>query len=167
MPHVVGGRYGLSSKEFTPAMVKAVFDDLKQEKPKIISRSVSRMTSHIPACHLMDFTLDESGWRQGLFFGLGADGTVGANKNTIKIIGENTDLYAQGYFVYDSKNQEPGQFLISVRPNAHPCAVPHQQGRFYRLPPIQFHRKSGNAGPCLQWRHLFLNSPYDKGRSME
>lgn len=104
LPRLVGGRYGLSSKEFTPAMAKAVFDELKKSEPRNhftigIHDDVSFTSlSYDPA-----FTLDESEWRQGLFFGLGADGTVGANKNSIKIIGENTDLFAQGYFVYDSK----------------------------------------------------------------
>ncbi len=104
MPKIIGGRYGLSSKEFTPAMVKAVFDNLKSETPKNhftvgITDDVS-FTS-IPVDY--GFKLDESDWTQALFFGLGADGTVGANKNSIKIIGENTELSAQGYFVYDSK----------------------------------------------------------------
>jgi pyruvate-ferredoxin/flavodoxin oxidoreductase len=104
LPRIIGGRYGLSSKEFTPAMVKGVFNELSKENPKNhftigIHDDVTFTSIPYPA----DFTLDESGWQQALFFGLGADGTVGANKNSIKIIGENTDLYAQGYFVYDSK----------------------------------------------------------------
>lgn len=104
MPLVIGGRYGLASKEFTPAMVKAVFDELKSETPK--NHFTIGITDDLSFTSLeVDpyFSLDESGWTQALFFGLGADGTVGANKNTIKIIGENTALYAQGYFVYDSK----------------------------------------------------------------
>lgn len=104
MPRIIGGRYGLSSKEFTPAMVKAVFDELKSETPKNhftigINDDVGYTSLNVDPY----FTVDESGWTQALFFGLGADGTVGANKNSIKIIGENTELYAQGYFVYDSK----------------------------------------------------------------
>jgi len=104
LPKMVGGRYGLSSKEFTPAMVKAVFDELKKENPKEhFTIGINDDVSHTSLDYDPSFTLDESEWRQGLFFGLGADGTVGANKNSIKIIGENTNLYAQGYFVYDSK----------------------------------------------------------------
>lgn len=104
VPQVVAGRYGLSSKEFTPAMVKAVFDELKAEQPKNhftvgINDDVTFTSLPVDA----SFKLDEEAWTQALFFGLGADGTVGANKNSIKIIGENTDLHAQGYFVYDSK----------------------------------------------------------------
>ncbi|MBP6003022.1 MAG: pyruvate:ferredoxin (flavodoxin) oxidoreductase [Pyrinomonadaceae bacterium] len=104
MPLIVGGRYGLSSKEFTPAMVKAVFDNLAADSPKNhftvgIIDDVGNTSLDVDS----NFTLDESDWTQALFYGLGADGTVGANKNSIKIIGENTELSAQGYFVYDSK----------------------------------------------------------------
>lgn len=103
-PHVIGGRYGLSSKEFTPAMVKAVLDELSAATPK--NHFTVGITDDVGLTSLSvdtEFCLDESGWTQALFFGLGADGTVGANKNSIKIIGENTDLFSQGYFVYDSK----------------------------------------------------------------
>ena len=103
MPKMIGGRYGLSSKEFTPAMVKAIFDELSKAEPK------ARFTVGIndDVCHT-SLTIDpnfklESDFFQAMFFGLGSDGTVGANKNSIKIIGNETDNYAQGYFVYDSK----------------------------------------------------------------
>ncbi len=103
LPRIIGGRYGLSSKEFTPAMVKAIYDELAKESPK------SRFTVGIndDVCHTSlevdpNFKL-ESDFFQAMFFGLGSDGTVGANKNSIKIIGNETDNYAQGYFVYDSK----------------------------------------------------------------
>ncbi|MEH6588094.1 MAG: pyruvate:ferredoxin (flavodoxin) oxidoreductase [Halioglobus sp.] len=105
MPLVVGGRYGLSSKEFTPGMIKAVFDQLLREKP----RNHFTIGIHDDLSHT-SLEWDES-FRtsahddtfQAVFYGLGSDGTVSANKNSIKIIGESTDLYAQGYFVYDSK----------------------------------------------------------------
>jgi pyruvate-ferredoxin/flavodoxin oxidoreductase len=104
MPRIVGGRYGLSSKEFTPTMVKAVFDNLKQAKPKNhftvgILDDVSQSSLDYDA----DFSIESDDVVRAVFYGLGADGTVGANKNSIKIIGENTPNYAQGYFVYDSK----------------------------------------------------------------
>ncbi|MEX0686257.1 MAG: pyruvate:ferredoxin (flavodoxin) oxidoreductase [Balneolales bacterium] len=103
-PRVINGRYGLSSKEFTPPMVKRIYDELKEIKPKNhftigIRDDVSKLS--------LDY--DNTGWNaekgvfEGLFYGLGADGTVSANKNSIKIIGDNTDNFAQGYFVYDSK----------------------------------------------------------------
>lgn len=104
IPVIVGGRYGLSSKEFTPAMVKAVFDNLGAESPKNhFTVGIIDDVGHTSLDVDSNFTLDESDWTQALFYGLGADGTVGANKNSIKIIGENTELSAQGYFVYDSK----------------------------------------------------------------
>ena len=101
---VVGGRYGLSSKEFTPAMVKGAFDNLSQAQPKNhfnigIIDDVTDTSLDFDA----DFHVADEKLVQAMFYGLGSDGTVGANKNSIKIIGEQTDNYAQGYFVYDSK----------------------------------------------------------------
>ncbi|MBD3385353.1 pyruvate:ferredoxin (flavodoxin) oxidoreductase [candidate division KSB1 bacterium] len=104
MPAVVGGRYGLSSKEFTPAMIKGVFDELKKKTPKnhfTVGIEDDKTQTHIG--YDPDFTTESDDVVRGLFYGLGSDGTVGANKNSIKIIGEETDNYAQGYFVYDSK----------------------------------------------------------------
>lgn len=105
MPRVIGGRYGLSSKEFTPGMVKAVFDELKVEKPKNgFTIGIHDDLSHTSLAWDEGFRTDASRKAvSALFYGLGSDGTVSANKNSIKIIGECTDLYAQGYFVYDSK----------------------------------------------------------------
>jgi pyruvate-ferredoxin/flavodoxin oxidoreductase len=102
-PIVVGGRYGLSSKEFDPAMVKAVFDNLSAARPRDhftvgIEDDVTRLS--LPVERL---DIEPADVRRALFYGLGADGTVGANKNSIKIIGDETDLHVQGYFVYDSK----------------------------------------------------------------
>jgi len=103
-PRVVGGRYGLSSKEFTPAMVKAVFDELAKEKPKnhfTVGIEDDVCMTSLPVDPA--FSTEDKDAVRALFFGLGADGTVSANKNSIKIIGEETDNYGQGYFVYDSK----------------------------------------------------------------
>ncbi|GBD86312.1 pyruvate-flavodoxin oxidoreductase [bacterium BMS3Abin03] len=111
-PKVVGGRYGLSSKEFTPAMVKAVYENLNEDKPKahftigIIDDVTNSSLDFDP-----DFSIEKEETFRGMFYGLGADGTVGANKNSIKIIGEGTDNHAQGYFVYDSKKS--GSITIS------------------------------------------------------
>ena len=104
MPKVICGRYGLSCKEFTPAMVKAVFDNLKLENPK--NHFTVGITDDVTNTSLeydSEFSTEADDVVRSVFYGLGSDGTVGANKNSIKIIGENTDLYAQGYFVYDSK----------------------------------------------------------------
>ncbi len=103
-PVVVGGRYGLSSKEFTPAMVKAVYDNLKADRPKEhFTIGIQDDVSHSSLSYDPGFSTEPPNVVRALFYGLGADGTVGANKNSIKIIGENTGNYAQGYFVYDSK----------------------------------------------------------------
>jgi len=111
-PKVVGGRYGLSSKDFTPAMAKAVFENLAKEEPKnhfTIGVNDDLTHTSLDYDHELDIELDDV--YRAVFYGLGSDGTVGANKNTIKIIGENTDNQTQGYFVYDSK--KAGSVTIS------------------------------------------------------
>ncbi|MBN1482706.1 pyruvate:ferredoxin (flavodoxin) oxidoreductase [candidate division KSB1 bacterium] len=103
-PKVVGGRYGLSSKEFTPAMVISVFDNLTQEKPK--NHFTVGIHDDVTGTSLPwdpDMSTEADDVNRSMFYGLGSDGTVGANKNSIKIIGEETEYYAQGYFEYDSK----------------------------------------------------------------
>ncbi|MCB2229229.1 pyruvate:ferredoxin (flavodoxin) oxidoreductase [bacterium] len=102
-PVIVGGRYGLGSAEFNPPMVKAIFTNLEAARPK--NHFTVGIVDDVTGTSLdVDYSFDIEGKNfRGLFFGLGADGTVGANKNSIKIIGENTDYFAQGYFVYDSK----------------------------------------------------------------
>jgi pyruvate-ferredoxin/flavodoxin oxidoreductase len=103
-PKIVGGRYGLSSKEFTPAMVKGVFDDAKKDKPKNhFTIGINDDVTNTSLEYDSEFSIESDETFRGKFYGLGADGTVGANKNSIKIIGEGTDYFAQGYFVYDSK----------------------------------------------------------------
>jgi pyruvate-ferredoxin/flavodoxin oxidoreductase len=103
-PLVTGGRYGLSSKEFTPAMVKAVADEFKKESPKNhFTVGINDDVTHTSLSYDSSFQIEPADVVRAIFYGLGADGTVGANKNSIKIIGEDTDFYAQGYFVYDSK----------------------------------------------------------------
>jgi len=103
-PRVVGGRYGLSSKEFTPAMVKGIFDELAKARPKNhFTIGIDDDVTHTSLAYDADFSTEDPRTIRALFYGLGSDGTVGANKNSIKIIGSQTDNYAQGYFVYDSK----------------------------------------------------------------
>ena len=109
---VVGGRYGLSSKEFTPAMVKAVFDNLDLSIPKNhFTIGINDDVTHTSLEYNPEFNIEADHTVRAIFYGLGADGTVGANKNSIKIIGEETDNFAQGYFVYDSKKS--GSVTIS------------------------------------------------------
>ena len=104
MPTVVGGRYGLSSKEFTPAMVKGIYDELNKTAPKNhFTIGIEDDISHTSLAYDPTFSTEDPKTVRALFYGLGSDGTVGANKNSIKIIGSETPNYAQGYFVYDSK----------------------------------------------------------------
>jgi pyruvate-ferredoxin/flavodoxin oxidoreductase len=111
-PRMIGGRYGLSSKEFTPAMVKGILDELKKPSPKNhFTVGIRDDVTHTSVECDPTFSTEASGTVRAIFFGLGSDGTVGANKNSIKIIGENTPNYAQGYFVYDSK--KAGSVTIS------------------------------------------------------
>jgi pyruvate-ferredoxin/flavodoxin oxidoreductase len=111
-PTVIGGRYGLGSFEFTPAMAKAVFDELKKPEPKNhFTVGIKDDVTHTSLAFDEHFQLEASGVVECLFYGLGADGTVGANKNSIKIIGDETENCAQGYFVYDSKKS--GTYTVS------------------------------------------------------
>ena len=112
VPQVFTGRYGLSSKEFTPAMVKSVFDNLTLAAPKNhFTVGINDDVSHTSLKYDAEFSTEPANVVRALFYGLGADGTVGANKNSIKIIGEETNNYAQGYFVYDSKKS--GSMTVS------------------------------------------------------
>jgi pyruvate-ferredoxin/flavodoxin oxidoreductase len=104
IPRIIGGRYGLSSKEFTPAMVKAVLDEVKKAEPRNhFTVGIVDDVTHTSLSYDPEFSTEDPRTVRALFYGLGSDGTVGANKNSIKIIGKGTDNYAQGYFVYDSK----------------------------------------------------------------
>ena len=122
---VIGGRYGLSSKEFTPAMVKAVFDELKKADPKNhFVVGINEDVTHSSLDYDPNFSVEHPETVRCLFFGLGSDGTVGANKNSIKIIGEETDNNAQGYFVYDSK--KAGTLTVShLRFGPKPIQAPY------------------------------------------
>ncbi len=162
VPNITGGRYGLSSKEFTPSMVKGLFDSLKQEKTKnhfTVGIHDDVTNTSIPADP--EFHIQGEGEMTALFYGLGSDGTVGANKNSITIIGENTPNHAQAYFVYDSKKS--GAVTVShLRFGPKPIRAP------YLVERAQF------VG-CHQWNFIerlevlkllqpggvfLLNSPY-------
>ncbi|MEE8564542.1 MAG: pyruvate:ferredoxin (flavodoxin) oxidoreductase, partial [Atribacterota bacterium] len=111
-PKITGGRYGLSSKEFTPAMVKGVFEEMKKEVPKNhFTIGINDDVTHSSISYGPDFSIEPASRTRAIFYGLGSDGTVGANKNSIKIIGEETDNYVQGHFVYDSR--KTGALTIS------------------------------------------------------
>ncbi|MBC2606181.1 pyruvate:ferredoxin (flavodoxin) oxidoreductase [Pelagicoccus albus] len=124
-PAVVGGRYGIGSKEFTPAMVKAVFDNLSAESPKDhFTIGIRDDVTHQSLDWDENFTIQIESAQSAMFFGLGSDGTVGANKNTIKIIGEATELYTQAYFVYDSK-KSGGLTTSHLRFGENPIKAPY------------------------------------------
>jgi pyruvate-ferredoxin/flavodoxin oxidoreductase len=164
LPKLVGGRYGLSSKEFTPAMAKAVFDELKKASPKNgFTVGINDDVSFTSLEYDPAYTLDESEWRQGLFFGLGADGTVGANKNTIKIIGENTDLFAQGYFVYDSK-KSGARTVSHLRFGPKPIRAPYliSKADFIACHQFNFTEKVEMLEFARDGATFLINSPYDK-----
>ena len=133
---IVGGRYALASKEFTPAMVKAVFDNLKSAQPKNhFTIGINDDVTQTSLTYDASYTTESPRVVSALFYGLGADGTVGANKNSIKIIGENTDNWAQGYFVYDSKKSGADRLAPPVRPRPDPLHLPRHPGQLRRLPP--------------------------------
>jgi pyruvate-ferredoxin/flavodoxin oxidoreductase len=170
-PRVIGGRYGLSSKEFTPGMVKGVFDELLKPDPRNhFTIGILDDVTHTSLDYDPDFSIEAPDTVQCVFFGLGSDGTVGANKNSIKIIGEETDNYAQGYFVYDSKKS--GTVTIShLRFGPRPIRAPylirqadfvacHQFSFLERLDVLQYAKPGGvfllNSiyGPDEVWDHL-------------
>jgi pyruvate-ferredoxin/flavodoxin oxidoreductase len=124
-PSIIGGRYGLSSKEFTPAMVKGVLDEMNKAEPKNhFTIGINDDVSHTSLSYDLAFSIESDDTVRCIFWGLGSDGTVGANKNSIKIIGEETANYAQGYFVYDSKKS--GSVTIShLRFGPQPILAPY------------------------------------------
>jgi pyruvate-ferredoxin/flavodoxin oxidoreductase len=161
-PKVVGGRYGLASKEFTPAMVKAIFDELAKPNPKPhftvgINDDVTRLSLEYDP----DFSIEDADVVRAVFFGLGADGTVGANKNSIKIIGEDTPNFAQGYFVYDSKKS--GAVTIShLRFGPRPIRAPYliRHAGFVACHQFDFLDKYDVVGYAMPGAVLLLNAPY-------
>lgn len=164
LPRIVGGRYGLSSKEFTPAMVKAVYDEIRKPQPKTnFTIGINDDVTFTSLPYDPSYTLDESSWRQGLFFGLGADGTVGANKNTIKIIGENTELFAQGYFVYDSK-KSGARTVSHLRFGPQPIRAPYliSKADFIACHQFNFIEKVEMLDFASEGATFLLNSPYSK-----
>ena len=161
-PTIVGGRYGLSSKEFNPPMAKAVLDNLKADKPK--NHFTVGITDDVTFTSLeVDYSFDIEGddTFRGMFYGLGADGTVGANKNSIKIIGENTDNFAQGYFVYDSK--KAGAVTVShVRFGPNEIRRPYliRSANFVACHNFSFLEKYDMLSPAREGGIFLLNAPY-------
>ncbi len=161
-PTVIGGRYGLGSKEFTPAMVKSVFDEMSKADPKnhfsvgIVDDVTMSSLDFDP-----NFTTEASGQVRALFWGLGADGTVSANKNSIKIIGEETPNYAQGYFVYDSKKS--GAMTVShLRFGAEPIKSTYliQRANFIAVHQFNFFERYQILDAAEEGATLLVNSPF-------
>ena len=159
---VVGGRYGLSSKEFTPAMAKAVFDNLALERPKNhFTVGINDDVTNTSLAYDRSFSIEKPSTVRALFYGLGSDGTVGANKNSIKIIGTETDLYAQGYFVYDSKKS--GSVTIShLRFGPQPIHAPYliESANFVACHQFNFLERFPMLAAAEDGATLLLNSPF-------
>ncbi|MBD2347009.1 pyruvate:ferredoxin (flavodoxin) oxidoreductase [Anabaena subtropica] len=166
---IVGGRYGLSSKEFTPGMVKAVFDNLAQTTPKNhFTIGINDDVSHTSLDYDPNFHIEPDNIVRAIFYGLGADGTVGANKNSIKIIGEETNNYAQGYFVYDSKKS--GSVTVShLRFGTQPIRSTYliTKANFVGCHQWEFLEKLPILRDIVVGGTLLLNSPYDKDEVWE
>jgi pyruvate-ferredoxin/flavodoxin oxidoreductase len=162
MPKVIGGRYGLSSKEFTPAMVKGVFDELAKPVSKNhFTVGINDDVSHSSLDYDSNFSTEDPKTVRALFYGLGSDGTVGANKNSIKIIGSETPNYAQGYFVYDSKKS--GSMTTShlrFGPNPIRSSYLITQASFIACHNFSFLEKMDVLEAAMPGAVFLLNSPY-------
>ncbi|MEH2086413.1 pyruvate:ferredoxin (flavodoxin) oxidoreductase [Nostoc sp.] len=169
LPKIVGGRYGLSSKEFTPAMVKGIFDNLAEAKPKNhFTIGINDDVSHTSLSFDPSFSTESDNVVRAMFYGLGADGTVGANKNSIKIIGEETDNYAQGYFVFDSKKS--GSMTVShLRFGKEPIRSTYliDQANFIGCHHWGFLERIDILKSAIPGATLLLNSPYNADTAWE
>ncbi|HPD33664.1 MAG TPA: pyruvate:ferredoxin (flavodoxin) oxidoreductase, partial [Candidatus Kapabacteria bacterium] len=164
MPKIIGGRYGLSSKEFTPAMVKSIFDNLDNPKPKKhFTIGIKDDLNFTSLDYDASLNIESDKVFRGLFYGLGSDGTVGANKNSIKIIGENTDFYCQGYFEYDSKKS--GSITIShLRFGPEPIRSPYKitHANFVACHQTVFLEKYDLIKDLIPNGVFLLNTPFPK-----
>jgi pyruvate-ferredoxin/flavodoxin oxidoreductase len=162
LPKVIGGRYGLSSKEFTPAMVKGIFNELAKPAPKNhFTIGIEDDISHSSLSYDPDFSTEDPNTVRALFYGLGSDGTVGANKNSIKIIGSETPNYAQGYFVYDSKKS--GSMTTShLRFGPSPIRSTYliTKASFVACHNFSFLEKINVLEPAIPGAVFLLNSPF-------
>ena len=169
MPKIVGGRYGLSSKEFTPSMVKAVFDNMKNSEPKNhFTVGINDDVTFTSLDYDVNFMTEGDEVVRCLFYGLGADGTVGANKNSIKIIGEETENYAQGYFVYDSKKS--GSTTVShLRFGKKPIRSTYliQTAKFVGCHTFGLLEKFDVLGNIEDSGTFLLNSPFSKDETWD
>ncbi len=162
MPRVVGGRYGLSSKDFPPALVKAVFDELAQPAPRTgFTLGIIDDVTHTHLEPDAAFRLHLPGLVEAVFYGLGADGTVGANKNSVKIIAEDAGLHAQGYFVYDS-HKSGAQTVSHLRFGPDPIRMPYliRAASFVACHQFSFVERADVLRLAAPGAIFLLNSPY-------
>ncbi len=162
LSRVIGGRYGLSSKEFTPAMAKSVFDELKKTAPKNhFTVGIRDDVTHTSLEYDPEFVTEDVDTVRAVFYGLGSDGTVGANKNSIKIIGKRENKYAQGYFVYDSK--KAGSVTIShLRFGPRPIRSSYliTKANFVASHQFQFLERMDVLGAADRGATFLLNAPF-------
>ncbi len=162
MPLVIGGRYGLSSKDFNPSMAKAVFDELRRSEPRdSFTVGIDDDVSHTSLTSDAAFRIEPPDLVQAVFYGLGADGTVGANKNSVKIIAEDAGLYAQGYFVYDS-HKSGAQTISHLRFGPQPIHAPYliQHAGFVGCHQFQFIERQDVLRLAAPGATVLLNAPY-------
>lgn len=162
IPRVTGGRYGLSSKEFTPAMVKAIFDEMAKSKPKNhFTIGINDDLTHTSLEFDPAFDIESEKTTRAIFWGLGSDGTVGANKNSIKIIGEETDLFAQGYFVYDSK-KSGARTVSHLRFGDKPIKSPYliTSANFVGIHQFGFLQRYDTLALAKKGATILINSPF-------
>ena len=162
LPLVIGGRYGLSSKDFNPAAAKAVFDELAKSEPKnSFTVGITDDVSHTSLTVDDSFSIDPPELTQAVFYGLGADGTVGANKNSVKIIAEDAGLHAQGYFVYDS-HKSGAQTVSHLRFGPNPIRAPYliQRAGFVACHQSSFVERIDVLRLAAPGATFLLNTPY-------
>jgi pyruvate-ferredoxin/flavodoxin oxidoreductase len=162
MPRVIGGRYGLASKEFTPAMAKAAFDELNQARPRNgFTLGIDDDVTHTSLAIDPDFTVEKANVTSAVFYGLGSDGTVGANKNSVAIIAEEAGRYAQGYFVYDS-HKSGAQTASHLRFGPEPIRAPYQIAKagFIGIHQFAALERLDQLRLAADGAVLLLNAPY-------
>jgi len=162
MPRVIGGRYGLSSKDFDPAQAKAVFDELRKPEPRHgFTVGINDDVTHLSLAIDRDYATESDDVVRAVFYGLGADGTVGANKNSVKIIAEDAGRYAQGYFVYDS-HKSGAQTVSHLRFGPRPIRSPYliRSASFVACHQFQFIQRADVLRLAAPGATFLLNSPY-------
>lgn len=174
MPRIIGGRYGLSSKDFTPAMAVAIFDELAKSAPRPrFTVGINDDVTLLSLDYDKSIDLEDPATKRAVFYGMGSDGTVGANKNTIKILGSDEDTFAQGYFVYDSK-KSGSRTTSHLRFGPDPIKAPylvnqagfigvHHWSILERIDVLEFARRAtiSETGERVGGTTLLINSPFD------